>query len=431
MLRGLILLLMVSITVGSTEAASLSQDNLKEVAVFKTSEPHSAEFYRDYLFIADGNSLLVYNTSDPENPKQITRFTDFNDPGRVYGLSISGQYLYIATGPGWISVVNISDPENPKRMYDLNYLDNANDVAVNGDYIYVADANTGMLIFNLTDRMNPELIGTFYVLKSNISGFFQGWGGISVAVSGKYAYLSGAERKGFYIIDVSDPVNPQEVYHSIGKVVYDIAISRDLLYLARADGTSQFDILDISNPYLPKNIDNITIPDTADRSAIAIHQPGDYIYVASGDTWHVFRMPDTFPPDIMINNPKEGEILTSNEINVSGKAFDRSGVKEVLVNGKFAGTESWNQIITLVEGANNIIITASDKNGNNLTATLQVIYRPPVQPNITTPEQTVSVATPKIAVEKIAILKSPLFYGAVFVLLIILAYWIWVHKIKR
>lgn len=422
----LLLVLLSSITVGLAEANP--QKNLTEVGTFTTQEPHSAEFFKDYLFIADWNSLLVYNTSNPGSPKLITRFTDFNEPGRVLGLSISENQIYVASGPGWIYVLNISDPENPKKIYQLNYLDSANDVAISGKYIYVADSNIGMLIFDLSDRRNPELVGKFYVLKSNTSGFYEGWGGIAVAVSGKYAFLSGAERKGFYIVDISDPGNPIEVFHSVGKNVYDIIISDNGVYLAMADGTSEFDLLDTSNPYSPKIIDSFFITETADRSAIAINPSGDYIYAASGKTWHIFSMPDIFPPDISIEKPKSGEISTDKTITVSGTAFDKSGVSEVLVNGKFAGKELWNQVITLAEGINNITITAMDENRNNRTEFIQVIYSPSIQP---TPAQSATA----LPVQTIEVTKKPVVYNVIFAALIIaflvLIYWAWKYKIKR
>ncbi len=420
MIRGFFLLILISSITILTEAAPDPLKNLAEVGVFKTTDPHGAEFFKEHLFIADGNLLLVYNTSDPERPRQVATFRGIDYPGKAYGLSISENQLYVAAGPGWIYVLNISNPEKPKKMYQITYFNFANDVAVSGKYMYVADANTGMLIFDLSDKRNPELIGTFYVLKSNISGFFQGWGGTSVAVSGNYAFLSGANKQGFYIVDVSDPAMPKEVYHSIGKEVYDIAISENDVYLARADGTSIFELLDVSNPYAPKTVGTFSIIGTADRSAIAIMD--DYIYAASGDTWHIFRKPDTTPPQIIIEKPKQGEILTNQTITVSGTAYDKSGLLEVRVNGKFAGTEVWNQAANLVEGINNITITASDKNGNNLTKSIQVTYRPVTQVTVTpvTPPVNATTTTPGAGGVNI-----------LFPILIILICWFWLHKIKR
>ena len=432
---GFFILILISnmiIAIGQTE--SYPHKNVTEVNVFTTQEPHSAEFFKDYLYIADGNSLLIYNTSNPEKPTLINRFSDFNEPGRVLGLSISEEQMYIAAGPGWIYVLNISDPEKPKNMYQINNLNVANDVAIAGENMYIADANTGLLIFNLTDRKNPGLVGMFYILRSNLSGSLQGWGGIAVAVSGNYAFLSGEQRKGFYIIDISDPSRPREVFHSIGKNVYDISLSESGVYLARANGTTQFDLLNISNPYMPQIVGTFSILESADRSAIAIHPSGSYIYAASGYTWHIFKTQDTLAPKLLIEKPIPGDIFTEQTINVSGTAFDKSGISEVLVNGKFAGTETWSHIIKLVEGINNITITALDNNGNNITEKIQVTYNPSLTPSILTQEQTVTPAATSINEEEKTIRKSrfsSIMFVLIFIASIVLFYWAWKHKIKK
>ncbi len=368
-----ILILISSIPIAIAQTGSYPDKPVTEVNVFTTYQPHSAEFSKEHLFIADGNSLLIYNTSDPENPRIIKKFSDFNEPGRVFGLSISEERLYIASGPGWINVLNISDPENPKRMYQIDNLNVANDVAIVGEYMYIADANTGMLIFNLTDRKNPGLVGLFYILRSNISGSLQGWGGMAVAVSGNYAFLSGQKGKGFYIIDVSSPSKPIEVFHSGGKNVYDISVSDIGVYLARADGTTQFDLLNVTNPYLPQIVDSFSILESADRSAITIHPSGNYIYAASGNTWHIFKIHDTIPPELSIEKPTPGE---------------------------------------------------------------EVIYRPSMTSAIITPEKIENI-TPAATIinEEEKTIGKPVNYSIIivwiFIASIVLLYWVWKHKKKK
>ncbi len=423
-----VLSLIFSVLAGSAEAASGQLRNLTEVGIFTTHDPHDAEFYKDYLYIADGNSILVYNMSNPERPKLITKFTDFNEPVQVDGLSISEDRLYTASGAGWVYVLNISDPENPEKLYQLNYLDSSSDVAVKGEYMYVADANAGLLIFNLYDRKDPSLIGMFYILRSNISGSLQGWGGISVEVSGNYAFLSGAYNKGFYIIDISDKTSPREVYHSVGKTVYDIALSGNDVYLARAGGTADFDILDISNIHAPVINGSFSIAGTADRSAVVIHPSGDYLYAASGDTWHIFKMEDTLPPQIIIEEPGEGEVFTERTIEVSGTASDRSGVAQVFVNGEFAGTGSWHQTITLVEGMNSINITAFDKKGIHKTEILNITYHLPEQTVLSTPEIKTTVnGTEMIPAWKPVIINF-IYMAFILIILIVIAYLFWQYK---
>lgn len=369
---GLFLLIILSSITAGTDASGNILKNLTEVGTFTTYDPRSALFFNDRLFIADSNSLLIYNISNPEKPRQVRKITDF---GNVYGLSVSGDTLYAATGSGWMYVFDISAPENPKRLYQITYLGFANDVAVSDEYMYVADANTGMLIFNLSNKREPVLAGRFYIVRTNASGFISGWGGMAVAVSGRYAFLSGTRREGFYIIDVSNASNPKELFHSAGKNVYDIAASGNYVYLARADGTPQFEMLYVSNPHAPNTTGTFSINDIAEKSAIAVH-PSGYIYAAAGGTWHIFKKQDTTPPSIIIEKPVHGKTFTHDTIIFSGRAGDTSGIMEVLVNGEFAGKEKWSRTVTLLEGANSITITASDKNGNSATEIVKAVYSP-------------------------------------------------------
>lgn len=423
----ILLIIASSLFIGSAQPLK----NLTEVGLFTTNDPHDAEFFNNYLFIADGNSLLVYNVSDPEKPRQVKKVSDF---GNVYGISILDERLYIASGPGWIYVFNISDPENPTKLYQITYLNNANDVAVTEKYMYVADTNTGFLIFNSSTRINPELAGMFYVLKSNVSGTLQGWAGISIEVSGNYVFLSAEKRVGFYIVDVSEPESPEQVFHSLGKSVYDIAIQGNDVYLARADGTSEFDLMDFSNPYAPNITGIFYINEIKDRTAIAIHPSGNYIYAASGDTWHIFKIPDTIPPQIIIERPGQGEIVSIQIIHISGTASDKSGIKEVLVNGNFSGTDVWDQEIKLQEGINNITVTAWDTNGNTIIESIQVIYHPsavvstPIQTVISTPSQ---IQTGEIAKDSV---KKPVSYNIILIAILFfvtIALTYWIHKQKK
>lgn len=426
----ILFILTLSLIVSSAQCESLK--NLIEVGIFTTDDPHDAEFYKEYMFIADGNSLLVYNVSNPEKPRPVNKVTDFD--GRVYGITILEDRMYMASGPSWIYVLNISDPENPTKLHQIHNLDNANDVAVTEKYMYVADTNTGLLIFNFSNRINPELAGMFYILKSNISGTLQGWAGISIEVSGNYVFLSVEKRVGFYIIDVSDPEKPQEVFHSLGKNVYDIAIQGNNVYLARADGTSEYNLLDVSNPYAPNNTDTFFINEIKDRAAIAIHPSGDYIYAASGDTWHIFKVPDTIPPQIIIERPVHGEIFSKQVINISGTASDKNGINEVLVNGNFSGRELWDQTFKLQEGTNNITITAWDTNGNNIAENIQVIYRPSVQP--ATPIQTIISSPSPIRTGEIPkdTVKKPFSYNIILIpilFFITITFIYWITKLKK
>lgn len=372
----LVFLLVLACLLGSAVAQSLPV----EVGSFATREPYSAVVYGDYLYIADGDALLIYNISVPERPVKVGVFDDFNLPRSIRGVSVleGERLLYVAGDSAWIYVLDISEPEKPEKLYQITHQNNARDVSVSGHYMYVADANVGMLVFDLRGR-RPVEVGRFYILKSNISGSVSGWGGIAIAVSGSNVYVVGDQRQGFFVLDVSNRSKPKLVYRLTAKPVYDVAALDNLVYLAQADGTPSVLVLDMSNPYKPQRVYNFPLEGTARRTAIAVSPDGEYVYVAADDTWHIFRF-DKTPPVLSIVQPRRGEVVTRDSLVVSGNASDESGVREVLVNGVPAGNNSWEQVVTLDEGVNRISITAVDTLGNSVTEELEVIYQPPTPP---------------------------------------------------
>jgi hypothetical protein len=106
--------------------------------------------------------------------------------------------------------------------------------------------------------------------------------------------------------------------------------------------------------------------------------------------------PDTTLPTVNITGPTSSSAFStsSNTIPLSGTAVDNVGVQQVTwVNdrggsGTAAGTGSWNAgSITVVDGTNNITVTARDAAGNVGSDTLTVTYTvtappPPPAPSV-------------------------------------------------
>ena len=110
MIRGSILLLLaLNLIIIPTHGEPLK--NLTEIGVFTTNDPHDAEFFKDYMFIADGNSLLVYKVSNPEKPEQV-----FHSLGKeVSDIATHGNDVYLARayGTSEYNRLNISNPYAP------------------------------------------------------------------------------------------------------------------------------------------------------------------------------------------------------------------------------------------------------------------------------------------------------------------------------
>jgi len=90
---------------------------------------------------------------------------------------------------------------------------------------------------------------------------------------------------------------------------------------------------------------------------------------------------DFTPPEIEIDQPKNGEIVETDVITVSGTIEDTSKNITVLVNGAIATVQGtkWSAPVSLYYGSNKIIINAVD--GANNSATEFVLVRSLVHPS--------------------------------------------------
>jgi hypothetical protein len=95
---------------------------------------------------------------------------------------------------------------------------------------------------------------------------------------------------------------------------------------------------------------------------------------------------DTTPPTVTITSPTSNPTYTSDSTSLTlrGNASDTGGVTEVRWSndqggsGSCSGTTSWTcNRLTLIEGANNITVTAEDAAGNPGTDTIAVTYTAP------------------------------------------------------
>jgi hypothetical protein len=218
--------------------------------------------FGDYAYLARGqNGLEILDVRDPSHPMRVGGY-----PGRFVALSVSDSHVYGINGEGW-EIVDATNPTLPFRTAVHTIADgNARAVAVSGHFAYVADGGW-LQIINALDPHHPVRVG----------GYEIGGSARSVVVSGNYAYVAD-EWHGLQVIDVSNPADCRQVAgdppNSFGGVL-DVAISGDHLYVAKRRG---FSVLEVSDPAAPVPIGG---HDT-EAPARAIFLSGGRAYVAAG-----------------------------------------------------------------------------------------------------------------------------------------------------
>ena len=117
--------------------------------------------YVTYQMVGVEYGVLVVNITNPANPGYTTRRgTD----GEAFGITLRGDYLYVATGDygGGLEVIDIVDQTSPTTVGNYVTPGTAYDVAIGGDYAYIADGDGGLRVLNIADLTNPFEVGFYY-----------------------------------------------------------------------------------------------------------------------------------------------------------------------------------------------------------------------------------------------------------------------------
>jgi subtilase family serine protease len=213
----------------------------------------------NYAYLADNLSgLIVIDVTNPYSPT----FSGRHYTGQVNSVVASGNYAFVAYNGGGIAVVDILDPTNPSLITFRGVNDFANDIALAGGYAYLAKKETGLGIFNISNPNNPIPLGSY-----NTSGY-----AISVNVSDQYAFIVG-DNVGMQIIDVSNTSNPTLAGTFSFPAINDLAVSGDYAFLVGSPGGMM--IVNINNPSSPSLV--ARFDSTRGLGYIAVSGPYAYI----------------------------------------------------------------------------------------------------------------------------------------------------------
>lgn len=190
----------------------------------------------------------IVDVSDPLHPIQVGQ----TDQGEWVGsIHCNGQYAYVNVVPAMVQILDVSDPLQPEEVGSCNLPYIAWDMDFSGNYAYLADWNAGLLLWDISDPTSPVQVGSLSLPYTTC-----------VAVAGKYAYVStGGLQNGLHVIDINNPANPFEVsflnlYPASAEAA---AISGNYVYLGSSEMTGYgLYVIDVSNPDQPQLVTHYT-----------------------------------------------------------------------------------------------------------------------------------------------------------------------------
>ena len=140
----------------------------------------------------------------------------------------------------------------------------ANEITLAGQYAYVVAGEDGIRIIDVSDPVSPQEIG----------GFDTPGKAREVAIAGHYAFV--ADESSLRIVDVADPAHPVEIsYFDSPYSAYDVSIVENRAYISGWNLV----ILDISDPFQPIHLGSV---DVGNGSDLAVS--GKYAIAAGGGT---------------------------------------------------------------------------------------------------------------------------------------------------
>lgn len=233
-------------------------------------------------------------------------------PGAVsFGHTATSTFTTV----GWLGIGTSSpttqlDVPGQSPSAELSYasVTSPRSVFVQANYLYVASSDDVLRIFDITDPSTLTLVGS----ASEHSD------GHDLYVAGSLAFITDGSGN-VSIVDVSDPANPKEIYHSglnttwVGRV----AVQGKYLYTV-GSANRQLTIYDISNPRAPRQIGISASLPPASYSEVFIDVQGNYAYLSTNTELTI----------VDISNPSSPQLL--------GSLVLGGAVQSIKVDGRYA-----------------------------------------------------------------------------------------------
>jgi hypothetical protein len=237
--------------------------------------------------------MLVLDSSDPETPTLLGVYSltgieaEFPTDRSWFGsgVAVLGDYAYVTGGtyyppqPGdehGLRVLDVSSPTLPTTIgvlkADADVVPwSGHGVTVVGNYAYVAAGDSGLRIVDVSRPAFPVEVG-----------FYKMGGALDVEAIDGYAYV--AASLGLYVVDVSDPTAPVQVgfCKTPGRAL-DVAVSGDNAYVAAHDMGLR--VVDVSIPASPVEVGFYDV-----GYAQGVTVESGYVYVVGSDGLFILRV---------------------------------------------------------------------------------------------------------------------------------------------
>ncbi|WP_169816857.1 LVIVD repeat-containing protein [Kangiella sediminilitoris] len=239
--------------------------NPVDLSELKTYRALDVDVAGPFAHVAD--DWAGYKLIDISNPKAPKLVAELDTPGYAEDIFVLQNMVYIADGEGGLRILDLSDPSSPKEVSSVPVEGGyAYEVYVAGDFAYLAAGEAGLLEINVSNPKRPIVYSQYKLdnKKFEVRG---------VAVEGSRVYVAGGYT-GMTILDISIPSELRLVGRfETKKRANNVSVVNNKAYLVDSD---HIRVIDVSQPSLPKEIDDHPVP----ASAAKIHSSLKGVFVA-------------------------------------------------------------------------------------------------------------------------------------------------------
>ncbi len=234
---------------GDFAYVSNEDDGLRVVDMRDLSSPTVTTIYSDlvagdigvrgdYLYVTGvTHEVDVYSLNDPAFPTHVSSVSG----DAAEHLSFH-ENLMILSGYDRLHIYDLSIPHAPEHLA-FRIIDGLSQATIQGQYLYaVTGREAGLLVWDISNLSNPHQVSSY------TNEYFVPEG---VVAQGDYLYVSNdVNRRGFVVLDISDPMNISEVTSlPFGRSRVPGVIKDEVIYWCNDGGPIQLvDLHDPANP---------------------------------------------------------------------------------------------------------------------------------------------------------------------------------------
>jgi YVTN family beta-propeller protein len=307
-----------------------------------------------YAYLTDItlHTMSVVDISNKRFPSKLGTVSVGNTPGSIY---VSGKYAYITNSvSSSLSIVDVSNPSAPAQVSVIPVGTGPNSVYVSGRYAYTANFSSSTVsVIDVSNPSNPIVVGSGALAANSTP--------TEISVSDRYAYVIDNNDSVLSVFDISNPSSPTQVATtSAGVAPNKLYVSGRYAYVLGGSGTYSLNVIDISNPLVPKSAVSAVVGGVS-----GLYVSGRYAYTTDPavQTLYVYDISGTEVSSLIAHSAEVGNLQSRNDIFAQGNIMAgtslTAGIGGIMSQGALSvfasSTGATSSIFNVVSGASSSI----------------------------------------------------------------------------